>query len=65
MWNTKHDDKPKASPAPADEPPIAEGDLLGNFVRRTDDAFAGVEDKRLIGRDMPETEEEEAEREDR
>lgn len=57
MGNTLHGDKPKAEEV--EERTVPEGDLLGNFVRRTDDDFRGVKDSSLIGEDIGDDEEEE------
>jgi hypothetical protein len=51
MGNSKHRDKPDV-PDGGGERPVAEGDVLGNFVRRTDDGYRGVTDRSLIGEDV-------------
>ncbi|KAB0679339.1 hypothetical protein [Aureimonas leprariae] len=69
MWNTEHKNKPESTkpevPDELKERPVAEGDLLGNFVRRTDNDFRGVKEQSLIGEDIGDDEDEEAEEEQR
>lgn len=64
MWNTMHGDRKKTLEEGKDEP-IAEGDLVGNFVRRTDNEFKGIEDPSLIGKDIGDDEDEDEAGEDR
>jgi hypothetical protein len=63
MWNTEHDKRPDAGKADdaknAPERPVAEGDLIGNFVRRTDNDFHGRKEEGLIGKDIGDDEDEE------
>jgi hypothetical protein len=64
MEDSKRDDAPAdAGRERGTERPVASGDVLGNFVKRTDDGFRGVKDQNLIGEDVgddPEEEEDDA-----
>lgn len=63
MSNAEHKNKPQSEkPEVAEElkeREISEGDLLGNFVRRTDNDFRGVKEQNLIGEDIGDDEDEE------
>jgi hypothetical protein len=66
MSNAEHENRAQSEkpevPDESKEREIAEGDLLGNFVRRTDNDFRGVKEQNLIGEDIGDDEDEEDER---
>ncbi len=58
MWHTMHSEKKRDEDVDNGGDKVEQGDLLGNFVRRTDNDFRGVKDQSLIGEDIGDDDEE-------
>ncbi|WP_152046448.1 hypothetical protein [Aureimonas psammosilenae] len=58
MWHTMHSEKKSEADVDTGGDKVEQGDLLGNFVRRTDNDFRGVKDQSLIGEDIGDDDEE-------